>query len=616
MRVINCLEKSYSCQRAVGFLVVLLLATTAVAESVSMYTTNGTDGVTGYVTGPSTGSFGGTYMNLKNTGLPVDSFDRKGYIRMDISSKSFTARTAYLDIILTLTDSLYGSNPQTVNIYGMTDETLDSWSTNTTTWANAPGNDAASPSDVDPAKTVLLGTITISNDAVGKVKRLASAALVDFLNADTNGKVTFILCRPYSTYSNRNLGFSGDTHATYLPPKLTISSDITSLTGADGTDGFVMGNNTGGFNNGSINLKNVDDPTSSYTRKGYTRMDISSIDFTVGAAYVKFVITAVDTYNSTPYAGINQVLKVYGLTDESLDDWDPSSTTWNNAPGNDTASCYAGDTNKTVYLGDLTVPYNSAVGDTVSFSSGDLADFLNADSNGKVTFIIGRYNSAAQQGDENLVLAGGANTTYDPPKLEAYPTISGTIQVGDDMGYFPSGGWHVKNAGIENAVTRKGYVRFGLTGVDYTIGSAQLDITLALVDEIHNYFNNDQVIKVYGLTDQSLDNWNYSTTTWSTAPGNDTNSAYAADLTKAVYLGDITVTPSDVAGNMKSLKNQNLVSFLNADTNGLVTFIFGRYTGLNNGGGENLLFAGEVSTVYAGPSLTFDRPKGTVILIQ
>ena len=614
MSNVKCFAKSF------GFLAAFLLAVTACAESISMYTTNGTDGVSGYVKADNVSSFGGTTIDVKNDGPPLDAYVRKGYIRMDISSVNFEVKTAYIDLVVSLSHGVYDDvrpgNYQYIDIYGLTDETLDNWDPSSTDWDNAPANDVDTSAGVEPAQTVYLGTVTITGPTLGVVKRVGGAALADLLNADTNGKVTFILCRQYKSYSNYNFGFAGDNNANYLPPKLTVSTDITTLTGTDGADGRVLANDTGTFNYGSIDMKNNGDVASVYVRKGYMRMDISSIDFTVDAAYIKFIISTVDSH-SPQYAGINQVLKVYGLTDESLDDWDPSSTTWNNAPGNDTSSTYAADTNKTVYLGDITVPYDSAAGDAISFASESLSDFLNADTNGKVTLILGRYNSTGQEGEENLIFAGGlSGSNYDPPKLLVFPMISGTIQDGSDAGYFPAGSWHVKNSGLDSTFTRKGYVRMPLPSVDYTIGKAQLDLVLAAVDDVNPYEGYDQTVRVYGLTDQSLDNWNYSTTTWSTAPGNDTESTYAADLTKAAYLGDITVTPSDVPGNVKSLSNQNLNNFLNSDTNGVVTFIFGRYTDEYHGGKENLLFAGEVNTTYAGPSLTFGPAEGTLVLIK
>ena len=615
MSIGNCIVNGLLLKRSLGFLAVFLLAATAVAERISMYTTNGTDGVSGHVTADNNGYFGGSSINLKNVD-ELSSYTRKGYIRMDITNKSFVAKTAYLDLVVSLTDSAYSSYPQTVNIYGLTDESLDSWDSSTTTWNNAPGNDSSSPTALDPAKTVFLGSFKVATSDTGKTKRLAGGDLVDFLNDDTNGKVTFILCRPVETWSGYNLVLSGDANSTYAPPKLTISSEITTLTGSDGDAGYVQGDNTGNFGGAYIRTKNSGGNINNYTRKGYIRMDVSSIDFSVSTAYLALTI-AVDDPNN--YYSKNQTLKVYGLTDQSLDNWDASSTIWNNAPGNDTTSAYKADTNNTVFLGDITVPYTVDPGSVVRLISHELVDFLNSDTNGLVTFIIGRVND--DQGDGgwgNLISAGGYNTTYDPPVLGVSPNISGTVQVGDDNGYFPTSGWHVKNAGIENAVTRKGYVRQSISPDDLPVKSAQLDIMLSLVDDVSDYFGHTQYVKVYGLTDQSLDNWDPSTTTWSTAPANDTSSTYAPDLSKAVFLGDITVAPSDEAGDVKSLSNQNLVSFLNSDTNGLVTFIFGRYSDFNHGGGQNLLFAGELSTVYDAPSLTvFPKgpPEGTVVLI-
>src|SRR6185312_4912229 len=69
---------------------------------------------------------------------------------------------------------------------------------------------------------------------------------------------------------------------------------------------------------------------------------------------------------------------------------------------------------------------------------------------------------------------------------------------------------------------------------------------------------------VYGLTDDSEDNWFAETLTWENAP------AFSADAgtvntTKAVKLGTFT-TPRGVVSGSFSIEGQALANFLNTDT--------------------------------------------------
>ncbi|MDA3925420.1 MAG: DNRLRE domain-containing protein [Kiritimatiellae bacterium] len=398
-----------------------LFATVATAENheLRVRTTHSKLGVSGFVRGGNTGHFGGVDINLKNAGS-VDNFARKGYIRMDISDVDFTIRSAYLDMVVCMTDIIYKNIDQTINVYGLTDESLDNWNPAETTWDNAPANDISSSSGVVTNSAVFLGEFTVAYEDAGTPKRFTSAALIDFLNADTNGKVTFILCRPDSieTFSGWNLLLAGDAHETYAPPKLTLTSEITTLSGTGGVSGQVSADDTGAFGiAGGWHLKNDADLLTKFTRKGYIRFDISSNDAAATNASLNVILLVVDDRHH--YYGNNQTLFVYGLTDETLDIWDPSTTTWSNAPGNNTNSADRVDTETTTHLGEITVIPTDAEGTVKTLSGTALDNFLNADTNGKVTFIISREQNKGYKRDIKIV--GDRDVRYSPPSLMMAP---------------------------------------------------------------------------------------------------------------------------------------------------------------------------------------------------
>ncbi|MGF1571911.1 MAG: glycosyl hydrolase family 28-related protein [Sumerlaeia bacterium] len=96
------------------------------------------------------------------------------------------------------------------------------------TWNNAPARTgsggaydplADSGGGVDPALTDFLGTVTLT-PATRNILRLRTNALRDFINADTNGVVTFIISRVES--ANNSVEFASQEHPTFQPPTLSI----------------------------------------------------------------------------------------------------------------------------------------------------------------------------------------------------------------------------------------------------------------------------------------------------------------------------------------------------------------------------------------------------------
>lgn len=154
----------------------------------------------------------------------------------------------------------------------------------------------------------------------------------------------------------------------------------------------------------------------SWSAKAYVRFDISSL---VGAgediedASLSFVLTdAIGYTTSALYSMLVSVL----LDGDTGENWDESTITWNNAPGNDTTSQTALDPTRTQAVGYLRhhdANYNPGAVATIQIPN-YLVDVLNADTDGKVTFIItGRIWSGFVRS-----YASRENTTYAAPTLD------------------------------------------------------------------------------------------------------------------------------------------------------------------------------------------------------
>jgi hypothetical protein len=168
---------------------------------------------------------------------------------------------------------------------------------------------------------------------------------------------------------------------------LAASIDIPT-TYNDGADAFVYSDtNTVGTNYGSDPLLRV--RSDGRARKSYLRFDLDQIPSgdTVSSASLKLTV---EELTSDP----NKVIRIYGINDGAAGDllsgWTEAGLTWNNAPSKGTAgtangASNAADSSTTTLLGTLSTPSDET---QYSFSNAALANFLNSDTNGIVTFIL------------------------------------------------------------------------------------------------------------------------------------------------------------------------------------------------------------------------------------
>ena len=112
-----------------------------------------------------------------------------------------------------------------------------------------------------------------------------------------------------------------------------------------------------------------------------------------------------------------------------------------------------------------------------------------------------------------------------------------------------------------------GYLRFDLSGISGDMSGATLGLYLT-------WGKRDRTLSVYGLTNESLDNWDEMTISYNNAPGMVANPptplgqyAINADLTK---VADLPVTTA--VGLHESNVSALMDAFLANNTNNVVTF--------------------------------------------
>jgi hypothetical protein len=144
---------------------------------------------------------------------------------------------------------------------------------------------------------------------------------------------------------------------------------------------------------------------------------------------------------------------------------------------------------------------------------------------------------------------------------------------------------------------RKVYMGLDLAGVARPrVRDAELRLTFAPTEMGFAAQVPDATFAVYGLTDETLDDWDERAIRWPTAPANRPGGA-ALDPAKVVRLGSFVLAQGEQAGT-RTVGGPALVEFLRRDTNHLATFILVRET---RGSGATDLVHGVVSRRH--PSL-------------
>ena len=193
---------------------------------------------------------------------PSGPFSRSTLLRFDVSGVDFQSQAiSGAELAATLRGGTSGSGVRVFNVYGVDDSLgLDGWTETGPGFVNWDSfSPVGLPNHGRPGQTSFLGTITVDNTgfaANGKLDRLAMStdALVDFLNADTDGRVSILLKRTESSNEGTNL-YTKEGDATRAPalklrltPRVvaapTVSLAAESDTGISDADGLTRLDNS------------------------------------------------------------------------------------------------------------------------------------------------------------------------------------------------------------------------------------------------------------------------------------------------------------------------------------------------------------------------------------
>lgn len=130
---------------------------------------------------------------------------------------------------------------------------------------------------------------------------------------------------------------------------------------------------------------------------------------------------------------------------------------------------------------------------------------------------------------------------------------------------------------LEEKCQRKVYLGFDLAAVaGQGILDARLDLTMCPIPTAFTSMFPDATFAVYGLTDETLDDWDEAGLNWNNAPANRPGGT-ALDPAKVTLLGRFQVEEGVRQGTF-SIDGPALAEFLRRDHNGLATLIVVRET--------------------------------------
>lgn len=163
---------------------------------------------------------------------------------------------------------------------------------------------------------------------------------------------------------------------------------------------------------------------------------------------------------------------------------------------------------------------------------------------------------------------------------------------GKNQNFGKSPFFRVKYTNHTTNLTRLGFLSFDLSKCSSTtIYDVELSLSIEPSELGFASLVPDSTFSVYGIIDESAEDWEESTLTWENSPiplDNAINSETLEAMPQLKLLGRFSV-PQGANSGVKTLRSQELMDFLKSDQNGKITFIIHRDT--NELGRDGLVHA-------------------------
>ncbi len=256
----------------------------------------------------------------------VDSFERFGLVRFNLTNVALPISSVALEM-----DATDVGGNFTFRLFGVKEAVSDeNFNEANLTWLNSALTDGSDDGFFN-TKVEVLGDFTLSSSDTAV--SITSAAMQNFINADTNGRLTFLISR--LSFSNTPSKFASKENGAVAGPRLVLggTSAIEILPNADA---YVRGGSNAAQNYGSAPDLFVKDDgaNASFTRRSFLKFGLN--EFTSPVASATLSLRVVSAQDSNDPASV-EVFKVFA------DSWGESSIRFDNQPAaNDFIAAYPG----------------------------------------------------------------------------------------------------------------------------------------------------------------------------------------------------------------------------------------------------------------------------------
>lgn len=495
---------------------------------------------------------GGNYGQNQNLQIRTTNGAAKAYIQFDASGRGMICGIRSLKMFQNHPDRTRAS------AYLLTGGNADEWNQDEITWNNAPGNDTSSPINF-----LINGTYTnlwlgesekyVKNDIAWMEWRSSTpeknkASLIHELNTGDR-KATIAFCRKMP---EKEVQFDSLEKGN-VPIHLevwTVSDSVFLIPQADAS--VYKADPDENYGSELFIRAQRDEPG---TAKSYVRFDADGCG----------IITDIHFMSGVSLAQNGRSGRFYLITGEGADDWEESSITWNNAPGNDTENLKYFLNNGTwsiLFLG-RNEAVRSGFASDIEWEEGAKETLLNELNSGDRKITIGISHAGSDyldlasrensKGALRLCIQTAPESTVLTVSEDSYVSVNNPNEsFGSESGV---------KAGKNGADHSKGYLKFAVdSGLVTGIESVEM-VTMHAFNESADFY----LLKGAGIND-----WSEGTITWNNAPANDRSSEtdfLANESWSNVYLGQSGYTgqycSTDLVWSYTNVQ-QTLVDALNS----------------------------------------------------
>lgn len=162
------------------------------------------------------GSDGNLYYRFLNSG--GTNRNERIYLKFQLPVDLASVTSASISLF-----KLDSSTAKTVELFGLTDQTLDNWSESTITFANAPAGTDYLTKDPTGTAVTHINNYPASGAANTTFTMPSISDMVNFINADTNGVVTFILSDYDNSFAEGDFASRESTTPGAFAPTLSLT---------------------------------------------------------------------------------------------------------------------------------------------------------------------------------------------------------------------------------------------------------------------------------------------------------------------------------------------------------------------------------------------------------